>query len=57
MNAGSKGYEGGMIIREHEQISQTLPPTLTRDLIEMERLGVLKRYFDGRSTRYYLAIE
>ncbi|MEK7344887.1 MAG: Fic family protein [Pseudomonadota bacterium] len=57
LDAGPKGYEGGMTTRKHGRISQTSTPTAARDLIELERLGLLKRYGDGRSTRYYPAIE
>jgi Fic family protein len=57
LDAGPKGYEGGMTTRKHERISQTSTPTAARDLIELERLGLLKRYGAGRSTRYYPAIE
>ena len=57
LDAGPKGYEGGMTTRKHEQISQTSTPTAARDLIELERLGLLKRQGEGRSTRYYPAIE
>lgn len=57
LDAGPKGYAGGMTTRKHERISQTSTPTAARDLIELERLGLLTRYGDGRSTRYYPAIE
>ena len=57
LDAGPKGFEGGMTTREHERISQTSTPTAARDLIELERLGLLKKYGAGRSTRYYPAIE
>lgn len=57
LDAGPKGYEGGMTTRKHERISQTSTPTAARDLIELERLGLLKRYGAGRSIRYYPAIE
>lgn len=57
LDAGPKGYEGGMTTRKHERIAQTSTPTAARDLIELERLGLLTRYGDGRSTRYYPAIE
>lgn len=57
LDAGPKGYQGGMTTRKHERISQTSTPTAARDLIELERLGLLKRYGAGRSTRYYPAIE
>lgn len=57
LDAGPKGFEGGMTTRKHERIAQTSTPTAARDLIDLERLGLLKRYGDGRSTRYYPAIE
>ena len=57
LDAGPKGYIGGMTTRKHEQIAQTSTPTAARDLIDLERLGLLKRQGEGRSTRYYPAIE
>ena len=57
LDAGPKGFEGGMTTRKHERISQASTPTAARDLIELERLGLLKKYGAGRSTRYYPAIE
>jgi Fic family protein len=57
LDAGPKGFEGGMTTRKHERIAQTSTPTAARDLIELERLGLLTRYGDGRSTRYYPAME
>ena len=57
LDAGPKGYEGGMTTRKHQRIAQTSTPTAARDLIELERLGLLTRVGDGRSTRYYPAME
>jgi Fic family protein len=57
LDAGPKGYEGGMTTRKHERIAQTSTPTAARDLTELERLGLLQRHGDGRATRYYPAIE
>ena len=57
LDAGPKGYVGGMTTRKHEQIAQTSTPTAARDLIQLERFGLLKRQGEGRSTRYYPAIE
>ena len=39
LDAGPKGYEGGMTTRKHERIAQTSTPTAARDLIDLERLG------------------
>ncbi|MCX8516962.1 MAG: Fic family protein [Rhodoferax sp.] len=57
LDAGPKGFEGGMTTRTHERIAQTSTPTAARDLIELERLGLLTRVGGGRSTRYYPAME
>lgn len=57
LDAGPKGYLGGMTTRKHQRIAQTSTPTAARDLIELEQLGLLTRYGAGRSTRYYPAIE
>ncbi len=57
LDAGPKGFEGGMTTRKHQRIAQTSTPTAARDLIELERLGLLTRVGDGRSTRYYPAME
>ena len=57
LDAGPKGFEGGMTTRKHQSIAQTSTPTAARDLIELERLGLLTRVGDGRSTRYYPAME
>ena len=42
LDAGPKGYEGGITTRKHERILQTSTPTAARDLIQLERLGPLK---------------
>ena len=57
LDAGPKGFEGGMTTRKHQSLAQTSTPTAARDLIELERLGLLTRVGDGRSTRYYPAME
>jgi Fic family protein len=57
LDAGPKGFEGGMTTRKHQSLAQTSTPTAARDLIELERLGLLTRMGDGRSTRYYPAME
>ena len=56
LDVGPKGFEGGMTTRKHQSIAQTSTPTAARDLIELERLGLLTRVGDGRSTRYYPSI-
>ena len=45
-----------MSTRKHERMAQTSKPTAARDLIELERLGLLTRVGGGRSMRNYLAM-
>ena len=40
-----------------QRMAQTSTPTTARDLIELERMGLLTRVGDGRSTRYDPAME
>jgi Fic family protein len=57
LDAGPKGYIGGMTTRKHQQISKTSTPTAARDLIDLEQRGLLVKKGLGRSTRYYPAID
>ena len=56
LDAGPKGFVGGMTTRKHQSICQISTPTAARDLIELEQLGLLTRQGAGRSTRYYPAM-
>jgi Fic family protein len=57
LDAGPKGFKGGITTRKHEQIAKTSTPTAARDLIDLEERGLLVKQGKGRSTRYYPAIE
>ena len=57
LDAGPKGYIGGMTTCKHEQISKTSTPTAARDLIDLEQRGLLVKKGMGRATRYYPAID
>ena len=57
LDAGPKGFQGGITTRKHEQIAKTSTPTAARDLIDLEERGLLVKQGKGRSTRYYPAIE
>lgn len=57
LDAGPKGYKGGMTTRKHEQIAKTSKPTAARDLIDLEERGLLIKQGLGRSTRYHPAID
>lgn len=56
LEAGPGGFEGGMSTRKYESITGASRATSSRDLIELEAMGMLTRTGDGRSTRYVLAI-
>jgi Fic family protein len=57
LDAGPKGFKGGITTRKHEQIAKTSTPTAARDLIDLEERGLLVKQGKGRSTRYYPAID
>lgn len=57
LDAGPKGFKGGITTRKHEQIAKTSTPTAARDLIDLEERGLLVKHGKGRSTRYYPAID
>jgi Fic family protein len=54
LDAGRGGFEGGMSTRKHESITRASRATSSRDLIELEETGLLRRVGAGRSTRYYV---
>lgn len=56
LDAGPGGFEGGMSTKKYESITGASRATSSRDLIELEVMGMLKKTGDGRSTRYVLAI-
>lgn len=57
LDAGPNGFEGGMSTRKYESIGATSRATASRELLELENLGLLRRVGDGRSTRYYVALD
>jgi Fic family protein len=56
LDAGPKGFEGGMSTKKYESIGSTSRATASRELIELETMGLLHRSGAGRSTRYYVNI-
>jgi Fic family protein len=56
LDAGPDGFEGGMSTRKYESITNASRATSSRDLIELEAMGMVRRVGDGRSTRYFLAM-
>jgi Fic family protein len=57
LEAGPKGFVGGMSTRKHQSMSGISTPTATRDLLDLHAQGLLTRRGEGRSTRYYPAID
>ena len=57
LDAGPNGFEGGMSTRKYESVGSTSRATASRELIELENMGLLCRVGAGRSTRYYLSIQ
>jgi Fic family protein len=54
LDLGPGGFEGGMSTRKYVTLNNTSRPTASRELIELDALGVLKQVGGGRSTRYYV---
>lgn len=54
LDRGPGGFEGGMSTRKYESLTGASRATASRDLIELDQLGVLKQVGSGRSTRYYV---
>jgi len=54
MQAGVKGFEGGMSAKKYMTIADVSKATATRDLHDMVELNVLKQMGSGRSVRYEL---
>ena len=57
MDAGPKGFEGGMTATKYMSITRSSKATATRDLQVLAGLGVLFIGGGGRSTHYLLNIE
>lgn len=54
LDRGPGGFEGGMNTRKYVSLTGTSRPTASRELIELNALGVLRQVGGGRSTRYYV---
>ena len=52
LDAGPEGFEGGMSTKKYESIAKTSRATASRELIQLEALGLLAQLGAGRSTRY-----
>ena len=56
LHAGPDGFEGGMSTRKYENITGTSRATASRELLELEALGMLAQVGAGRSTRYHVKL-
>ncbi len=56
MQAGTKGFEGGMSAKKYMVITETSKATATRDLHDLLVMGALRQIGEGRSVRYELNI-
>ncbi|MBV8501938.1 MAG: Fic family protein [Paucibacter sp.] len=54
LDAGPNGFEGGMSTKKYESVTGTSRATASRELIELQALGLLTQVGAGRSTRYYV---
>lgn len=56
LQAGSKGFEGGMSAKKYMIITETSKATATRDLQDLLMMEAVKQIGEGRSVRYELSI-
>jgi Fic family protein len=56
LEAGMKGFEGGMSAKKYIQITATSKATATRDLQQLVETKVFKPLGGGRSARYELIL-
>ena len=57
LDAGIKGFEGGITTRKYAGMTKTSAATAYRELDGMNRKGVLRQFGAGRSVRYELNTE
>jgi Fic family protein len=56
LDAGPGGFEGGMSTRKYEHITGTSRATASRELVDLEAMGLLEQVGAGRSTRYHVLL-
>jgi Fic family protein len=52
LDAGYKGFEGGMTAKKYASIAKTSKATATRDLQHLSKIGILSAQGSGRSVHY-----
>jgi Fic family protein len=56
LDAGPGGFDGGMSTKKYENATGTSRATASRELIDLEAMGLLQQVGGGRSTRYYVKL-
>ena len=56
LDAGPGGFDGGMSTKKYENVTGTSRATASRELIDLEAMGLLHQVGGGRSTRYYVRL-
>lgn len=56
LDAGPGGFDGGMSTKKYENATGTSRATASRELIDLEAMGLLQQVGGGRSTRYYVRL-
>lgn len=54
LEKGIEGFEGGMTAKKYMSITKTSKATATRDLQELQQMGLLRQEGAGRAVRYQL---
>ena len=57
LEAGPRGFEGDLTTRKYCSLTGLSRATAYRDLVALERQGVLAAFGQGKATRYHLALE
>ena len=57
MQAGTKGYEGGMSAKKYMIITSVSKATATRDLQDLVEMQALIQIGEGRSVRYEVNLQ
>jgi Fic family protein len=56
LDAGDGGFAGGMSAEKYVHLTGTSKATATRDLVDLERAGLLSKTGQGRATRYWVNV-
>lgn len=56
LDAGTAGFEGGMSAEKYGHLTGASKATATRDLVQLQKLGLLVTTGQGRGTRYWVNV-